>query len=71
MVELGILFGLLGVAALGLVVVLLRRQNGRTENADGLRIERARLVQAQNDRVIYGSGVVRDRAHHTSRPHRP
>src|SRR5690606_42083216 len=45
MVELGILFGLLGVAALGLVVVLLRRQNGRTENADGLRIERARLVR--------------------------
>ncbi|NEC26795.1 hypothetical protein G3I20_09540 [Streptomyces sp. SID8111] len=70
MVELGILFGLLGVAALGLVVVLLRRQNGRTENADGLRIERARLVQAQNDRVIHGSGAVRDR-HHTSRPHRP
>ncbi|WP_432055559.1 hypothetical protein [Streptomyces sp. bgisy022] len=69
--ELGILFGLLGVALLGLVGVLLRRPNGRTENADGLRIERARLVQAQNDRVIYGSGAVRDRAHHTSGPHRP
>ncbi|MFE1846089.1 hypothetical protein [Streptomyces sp. NPDC059515] len=72
MVELGILFGLLGVAALGLVVVLLRRQNGRTENADGLRIERARLVRARNDRVIHGSGAGRcDRAHPTSGPHRP
>ncbi|MBM7089932.1 hypothetical protein ABZ606_26560 [Streptomyces sp. NPDC012461] len=62
MVELGILFGLLGVAALGLVVVLLRRQNGRTENADGLRIERARLVRARNGRVIHGSGAVRPRS---------
>ncbi|MEU1850049.1 hypothetical protein ABZ499_12425 [Streptomyces sp. NPDC019990] len=57
MIELGILFGLLLVTALALMFVLLRRRNGRTENADGLLIEQARLLQAQNDRVTYGPGA--------------
>jgi hypothetical protein len=38
MIELGILFGLFLVTALALIFVLLRRQNGKTENADGLLI---------------------------------
>ncbi|MFD5481252.1 hypothetical protein [Streptomyces hawaiiensis] len=56
MIELGILFGLLLMTALALIFVLLRRRNGKTENADGLLIEQARRIQAQNDRVTYGPG---------------
>ncbi|MGX5209925.1 hypothetical protein ACWKT3_14670 [Streptomyces violaceus] len=58
MIELGILFGLFLVTALALIFVLLRRQSGKTQNADGLLIEQARRLQAQNDRVTYGTGAV-------------
>ncbi|MGC0210906.1 hypothetical protein [Streptomyces levis] len=57
MIELGMLFGLFLVTVLALVFVLVRRRNGRTENADGLRIEQARRLQAQSDRVTYGIGA--------------
>ncbi|MGW0611829.1 hypothetical protein [Streptomyces sp. NPDC002788] len=58
MIELGILFGLLVVTALALIFVLLRRKNGSTENADGLLIEQAQRIQAQNERAAYNAGAV-------------
>ncbi|KUL63875.1 MULTISPECIES: hypothetical protein [unclassified Streptomyces] len=51
-------FGVLGAAALFLIVVLLRRGGSRTENADGLRIERRRREQASIDRATYHSSAV-------------
>ncbi|MFI5628863.1 hypothetical protein ACIA8E_05675 [Streptomyces sp. NPDC051664] len=56
MIELGIMFGLMGVTAVALIVKLLRRN--RTENADGLLIEQASRVLARNDRVTYSSTAV-------------
>ncbi|MGH4028692.1 hypothetical protein ACQB60_07120 [Actinomycetota bacterium Odt1-20B] len=53
------LFGLLAAVATLLIVVLLRRGNRRTENADGLLIEQRRRAQARADRTTYGAGAVR------------
>lgn len=61
MIELGVLFGLMGVTAFALIVKLLRRN--RTENVDGLLIEQASRVQAHNNRVTYSSAAV-----HSSSP---
>ncbi|MFF9095943.1 hypothetical protein ACF1AX_22795 [Streptomyces sp. NPDC014802] len=55
MVEVGVLFGVLFAVVVMLVAVLLRRRNRNTENADGLRIEQARRVQARNDRVSFNA----------------
>ncbi|PNG23392.1 hypothetical protein [Streptomyces cahuitamycinicus] len=71
MIELGILFGLFLLTALALICVLLRRQNSRTENADGLLIEQTRRIQAQNDRVTYGRGMGNDYLPTTRDPYRP
>ncbi|MFJ4977532.1 hypothetical protein ACIP6X_19650 [Streptomyces coeruleorubidus] len=71
MIELGILFGLFLVTALALIFVLLRRQNGKTENADGLLIEHARRIQAQNDRVTYGPGAWNGHLPTVRDPYRP
>ena len=62
MVTIGVLFSLLGAAVLLLVLVLLRRRGNGTENADGLRVERARRIQAQHDRSSYSSVAVHDSA---------
>jgi hypothetical protein len=70
-IELGILFGLFLVTALALIFVLLRRQNGRTENADGLLIEQARRIQAQNDRATYGTGAANGHLPTVRDPYRP
>lgn len=56
MIELGVLFGLMGVTAVALIVKLLRRNH--TENVDGLLIEQTSRVQAHNDRVTYSSAAV-------------
>ncbi|WSA74980.1 hypothetical protein OG930_04785 [Streptomyces sp. NBC_01799] len=56
MIELGVMFGLMGVTAVALIVKLLRRN--RTENVDGLLIEQTSRVQAHNDRVTYSSAAV-------------
>ncbi|HEY9367400.1 hypothetical protein [Streptomyces sp.] len=50
-----VLFGVLGVIAALLIVTLLRRGSGRTENADGLLIEQDRRLQAHSDRTSYNS----------------
>ncbi|MEU6882124.1 hypothetical protein [Streptomyces sp. NPDC046712] len=50
-----VLFGVLGAVILLLVVKLLRRGSGRTENVDGLLIEQARRVQAHDDRSSFSS----------------
>lgn len=55
MVALGILFGSLVAVVAVLIAVLLRRRNGFTENADGLRIEQARRLQARSDRVSFNA----------------
>ncbi|MFE9967493.1 hypothetical protein [Streptomyces sp. NPDC005525] len=56
MIELGVMFGLMGVTAVTLIIKLLRRN--RTENVDGLLIEQASRVHARNDRVTYSSSAV-------------
>ena len=56
LIELGVMFGLMGVTAVALIVKLLRRN--RTENVDGLLIEQASRVQAHNNRVTYSSTAV-------------
>lgn len=55
MVALGILFGSLVAVVVVLIAVLLRRRSGFTQNADGLRIEQARRVQARSDRVSFNA----------------
>ncbi|MFF0115320.1 hypothetical protein [Streptomyces prasinus] len=71
MIELGILFGGLVATALALIFVLLRRNNSRTENADGLLIEQAQRTQAQNDRATYGTGAVNGHLPTVHDPYRP
>ncbi|PWI11152.1 hypothetical protein DIZ27_07035 [Streptomyces sp. NWU339] len=58
MIELGILFGVLVAAALVLLFVLLRRNNSRTENVDGILIEQARRIQVQSDHATWRAGTV-------------
>ncbi|MFM9371534.1 hypothetical protein [Streptomyces sp. Da 82-17] len=59
-----ILFGSLGgIALLLLILVLVRRSSGHTEETDGLRIEQEARRQAQMDRVSCNA-----RAIHTSTP---
>ncbi|MEU8529800.1 MULTISPECIES: hypothetical protein [Streptomyces] len=50
-----VLFGVLGAFAALLIVTLLRRGSGRTENADGLLIEQDRRLQAHSDRTSYNA----------------
>ncbi|WP_328303252.1 hypothetical protein OG389_35305 [Streptomyces sp. NBC_00435] len=58
MIELGVFLGVIGLAALWMVRILLRRGKRRTETAEGLRIEQARREQAASDRSSYGSFAV-------------
>ncbi|MFG2987698.1 hypothetical protein ACGFYQ_42195 [Streptomyces sp. NPDC048258] len=55
MFELGVFFGVMGLAALWMVWSLLRRGNRRTETAEGLLIEQARREQAASDRSSYNA----------------
>ncbi|WP_416979010.1 hypothetical protein [Streptomyces sp. T028] len=55
MVELGILFGVMIALAVFLIVKLLRRGSGVTENVDGLLIEQERRLRAHHDRVSYNA----------------
>ncbi|MEU3841498.1 hypothetical protein AB0E88_15885 [Streptomyces sp. NPDC028635] len=55
MIAIGVLFGLLGGVVGTLIVVLLRRRNSGTHNADGLRIEQTRRLQARDDRVSFNA----------------
>ncbi|WP_232839388.1 hypothetical protein [Streptomyces triticisoli] len=57
-VTIGVMFGVFAALALLLVLVILRRGNRATENADGLLIEEARRVQAHQDRVSYNAMTV-------------
>jgi hypothetical protein len=57
-IEIGVMFGVLAGACLGLILILLRRRNSSTENIDGLLIEQARRVQAHQQRTAYSAGVV-------------
>ncbi|WP_329159371.1 hypothetical protein [Streptomyces sp. NBC_01717] len=68
MIELGVMFGLMGVTAVALVVKLLRRN--RTENVDGFLIEQASRVRARTDRVTYSSAAVHNSSP-TVRDYRP
>ncbi|WLW52304.1 hypothetical protein [Streptomyces sp. YU58] len=45
-------------AAIGLVVILLRRRTSATANVDGLLVEQARRLQAQQERAVYRAGAV-------------
>jgi len=70
--ALGVLLGLLVAAVAVLVLVLLRRGNGSTENVDGLLIEQARRLQAHNDKVSYNAATVHNSAPSmTDHYHRP
>ncbi|MCP9958632.1 hypothetical protein [Streptomyces sudanensis] len=55
MTEIGVFLGLLVATALALIVVLLRRGNRRTDDAEGLLIEQRRRLQAQQDRANYAA----------------
>ncbi|WP_234426239.1 hypothetical protein [Streptomyces kebangsaanensis] len=57
-VTIGVMFGAFAALALLLILVILRRGNRATENADGLLIEEARRVQAHQDRVSYNAMTV-------------
>ncbi|MFG2721515.1 hypothetical protein ACGFW5_24960 [Streptomyces sp. NPDC048416] len=52
------MFGLLATVVVFLIVTLLRRRTGRTENVDGLLIEQQRRIRARNDRTSYSSAAV-------------
>ncbi|MFE9635311.1 hypothetical protein [Streptomyces sp. NPDC006463] len=58
MIELGVFFGVLGLAALWMVWTLLRRGKRRPETAEGPLIEQARREQAASDRTSYSSTAV-------------
>ncbi|MET9887642.1 hypothetical protein ABZZ20_31820 [Streptomyces sp. NPDC006430] len=64
MIELGVFFGVMGLAALWMVRILLQRGNRRTETAEGLRIEQARREQAVSDRSSYNSDVLHNSPTH-------
>ncbi|MBT2438605.1 hypothetical protein J7E93_00370 [Streptomyces sp. ISL-36] len=55
MTSLLVLFGVLGGSVALLVVKLMRRGSGRTENVEGLLIEQARREQAHSDRTSFSS----------------
>ncbi|GAA1006596.1 hypothetical protein STXM2123_801 [Streptomyces sp. F-3] len=57
MVTIGLMFGAFAMPALLLIVVILRRGNSATENADGLLIEQARRLQAHQDRVSFDAST--------------
>ncbi|GGT48247.1 hypothetical protein [Streptomyces purpureus] len=63
MAALGVFFGLLAVGVLCLIVTLVRRGSGRTENVEGLLIEQQRRLQAHSDRNTYHSTVVHNTPH--------
>ncbi|WP_329112546.1 hypothetical protein [Streptomyces sp. NBC_01353] len=50
-----VFFGVLGAVVLLLIVKLMRRGSGHTENVDGLLIEQARRGQARDDRTSFSS----------------
>ncbi|MET9467276.1 hypothetical protein ABZY44_21215 [Streptomyces sp. NPDC006544] len=62
--ELGLFFGVMGLAVLWMVRILLRRGNRRTETAEGLRIEQARREQAHHDRISYGATALHNSPTH-------
>ncbi|MFD9302948.1 hypothetical protein ACFWCB_09725 [Streptomyces sp. NPDC060048] len=64
MVELGVFFGVMALAAVWMVWTLLRRGNRRTETAEGLLIEQARRVQAASDRSSYSSNAMHNSPTH-------
>ncbi|AWZ09071.1 MULTISPECIES: hypothetical protein [unclassified Streptomyces] len=70
MIELGVFFGAMGLAALWMIRTLLRRGNRSTETADGLRIEQAGRELASAARVSYSSTAVHGSLtqSHTYRP---
>ncbi|MFD8149469.1 hypothetical protein ACFY3O_11665 [Streptomyces sp. NPDC001046] len=71
MLEIGLLFGgLAGIVAV-LVVVLLRRGNRPTENADGLLVEQARRIHAQEERARITGVAVNGFLPGDSDPRRP
>lgn len=57
-VTFGLMFGAFAMPALLLIVVIPRRGNRATENADGLLIEQARRLQAHQDRVSFDASTV-------------
>ncbi|MEU8618950.1 hypothetical protein [Streptomyces sp. NPDC048623] len=68
-----VLFGVLAACAALLIVVLLRRGSGVTENADGLILEQARREQAHDDRSNFSTMAVHSSLptmtdHHHRRP---
>ncbi|MFK4149945.1 hypothetical protein [Streptomyces sp. NPDC004065] len=71
MVALGVLFGLLGAVAALLVLTLLRRRNGATENADGILTEQAVRAQARQDRISYTSLAMHNTTPTMSDQYRP
>ncbi|MFJ9575226.1 hypothetical protein ACIRQF_02410 [Streptomyces sp. NPDC101191] len=72
MTALLVLIGTLAALAVVLVVVLLRRGSGVTENADGLVTEQARRERAHLDRSNFSSAAVHSSLPTmTDRHHRP
>ncbi|MFC8507545.1 hypothetical protein ACFU3J_29335 [Streptomyces sp. NPDC057411] len=57
MTALLVLFGVLAACAVLLIVTLLRRGNGHTENADGLIAEQAHREQAHLDRSTFSAAA--------------
>lgn len=58
MIGLGVLLGLMALAAAWMIRTLLRRGSRRTDNVDGFLIERARTAQAATERTSYTSRAV-------------
>ncbi|WP_330301345.1 hypothetical protein [Streptomyces sp. NBC_00503] len=55
MIEIGVLLGVMVLAAAWMVKVVLRRGKRRTENVEGLLIESAHTAQAREDRSTYNA----------------
>ncbi|MGW0754117.1 hypothetical protein [Streptomyces sp. NPDC002587] len=64
MVELGVFFGVLVLAALWMVGTVLRRGKRRTETAEGLLIEQAHRQQAASYRTSYSSTAIHNSLTH-------
>ncbi|MFD8571201.1 hypothetical protein [Streptomyces sp. NPDC059639] len=58
MASIIVLFSVLALLVGALVLKLLTRSGGHTENADGLRIEQARRNRASADRSTYSAASV-------------
>lgn len=65
MIELVVLFSVLGLVGLYAVVTVMRREKRRSGSSDGILVELERTEQLARDRVSYSSNAVHNNPYTT------